>query len=111
VAPPPLGTALTTPEQRCQYRVGSSSVQASTFPGTDVATQLRTILTKAQPSPEVGPGAYCDAHQGTTDASLSCVFLARGKTMVLAVDVPNAVLTDDLQANVRTVASVLANQV
>jgi len=109
IAPAPVGAAVAAPVLRCEYQVGTSTAQLTTFSGAGMAAQLKSILGKAAPAPDVGPSAYCEAHQGTTDGAVSCVFLVKGDTYVLAVSVPNSDLTPELQTKVRTLASVLVN--
>ena len=86
-------------------------MQLSVFPGNATADSLKQILGKAEPAPDITVGAYCEAHQGQTNATSSCVFVTGGDTYVLVVNVPNADLNDQLKAKTHTLASVLANKV
>lgn len=104
----PLGDAVGAPISRCQFQVGSTILQLTVFSGGGMLEQLKTIMGKAEPAPDVGPGAYCEAHQGVTDASTSCVFLNGSDTSVLSLSLPNSDLTPEIQAAVKALATQLA---
>ncbi|MEY2423528.1 MAG: hypothetical protein QOI95_3595 [Acidimicrobiaceae bacterium] len=111
VEPPPIGSEIDQPSTRCQYQSGTSTLQLSVFPNSKTLDRLKGLLPNASAAPEVSVGAYCDAHQGATEASISCIFLARDRTNVLALSVPNARFDSALVTRLRGLATVLANKV
>lgn len=106
--PPALGDGVPVPMARCQYQAGGSTLQFTLFPGPDMLEQLKSLLSSAEPAPDVSPGAYCSTYQRESTTTVGCVFLNGTNTMTLSLNVPNTDLTPSAQADVRALAVDLA---
>jgi len=104
---PPLLSGMEEPSARCQYVKGGSSLQLTVFPGAQALAQLKTVLAKAQSAPDLGPGAYCNAGTGTTQAAITCIFLKGGSTYVLGLLVPKDHDGSELRDTLHTAAGTL----
>lgn len=108
VVPPELGSGVPVPLSRCAYEVDGRTLQFTAFPGPEMLSQLATLMSNAEPTPDVGPGAYCSTYQRESTATVGCVFLNDRNTVTLSLNVPSARLSSDLQAAVRVLATTLA---
>lgn len=105
---PSLGDGVPDPLARCQYQTGESTLQFTLFPGPDMLEQLKSLLSGAEPAPDVSPGAYCSTYQRESTATVSCVFLNGDDTVTLSLNLPNRELTPEVQAQMRALAVELA---
>jgi hypothetical protein len=87
-APPPL-TGVQKPVSQCLFAAPSgSSVELTTFTGTEMFSQLAILVPNPEVVADMGDRGYCGGGPGTDLASFSCLFVKNASTYVLAVQVP-----------------------